>query len=267
MKEIWNRFKRPNLGAILGLVAASFLFSHNSIADGTDGESSSPHVWSANMMMATEYVFRGISQSNEDPAIQVGIDYMHEPSGFYVGTWASSVEFNTGSNDGTQIETNLYGGFTGAFSNGIEWDFGGLFYYYPEEADDDNGAEQDYVEVYGSIAYTIDSPMEPTMSFGFAYSPDYYGKDGDSIWLHSTFGVTTDLGIQPYVTVGFLDVEGDALTGATNGYEYVMYSIGGSYDIGMFTIDLNWTEAVNSADAVANQELSEAVILSISSSW
>jgi len=46
-----------------------------------------------------------------------------------------------------------------------------------------------------------------------------------------------------------------------------MYSIGGSYDIGMFTIDLNWTEAVNSADAVANQELSEAVVLSISSSW
>ena len=59
----------------------------------------------------------------------------------------------------------------------------------------------------------------------------------------------------------------DATTGATNGYEYVMYSIGGSYDIGMFTIDLNWTEAVNSADAVANQELSEAVVLSISSSW
>ena len=54
MKEIWNRFKRPNLGVILGLAAASFLFSHNSIADGTDGESSSPHVWSANMMMATE---------------------------------------------------------------------------------------------------------------------------------------------------------------------------------------------------------------------
>ena len=267
MKEIWNRFERPNLGALLGLAAASFLFSHNSIADGTDGEGSSAHVWSANMMMTTEYVFRGISQSNEDPAIQVGIDYMHEPSGFYIGTWASSVEFNTGSNDGTQLETNLYGGFTGAFSNGIEWDFGGLFYYYPEEADDDNGREQDYVEVYGSLAYTIDSPMEPTMEFGFAYSPDYYGKDGDSIWLHSTFGFTTDLGIQPYLTVGFLDVEGDATTGATNGYEYVMYSIGGSYEIGMFTIDLNWTEAVNSADAVANQELSEAVALSISSSW
>ena len=70
-----------------------------------------------------------------------------------------------------------------------------------------------------------------------------------------------------YTRIGFLDVEGDATTGATNGYEYVMYSIGGSYDIGMFTIDLNWTEAVNSADAVANQELSEAVVLSISSSW
>lgn len=264
MKEIWYRFKTPKLPVLLGFLVISLGMNCGVFADGMEEEGASPHVWSANMMMTTEYVYRGISQSNEDPAIQVGIDYMHEPSGFYVGTWASSVEFNTGSNDGTQIETNLYGGFSGAFANGVDWDFGGLFYYYPEEADDDNGREQDFVEVYGSVGYAVDSPMEPTMSFGFAYSPDYYGKDGDSIWLHSTFGVTTDLGIKPYVTLAYLDVEGDA---STNGYDYVMYSIGGSYDIGMFTIDLNWTEAANSNDATANQELTEAVVLSISSSW
>ena len=124
------------------------------------------------MMMASEYVFRGITQSNEDPAIQVGIDYAHEPSGFYIGTWASSVEFNTGNADGTQIETNLYGGFAGSFANGIDWDIGGLYYYYPEEGDDDGVGEQDYVEVYGSLGYAFDAPMEPSISAGF-YSPDY----------------------------------------------------------------------------------------------
>ena len=267
MKEkLWNRFEKPKIADLTTVIAISLLlFNYGSFADGTEEESSSPHVWSANMMMTSEYVYRGITQSNEDPAIQVGIDYAHDPTGFYIGGWASSVEFNTGSNDGTQIETNLYGGFAGTFSNGVDWDFGGLYYYYPEEADDDNGGEQDFVEVYGSVGYTIDSPMEPSMSFGFAYSPDYYGEDGDSIWLHSTFGVTTSMGTSPYVTVAYLDVEGDRTN--ANGYDYIMYSIGGSYDIGMFTIELNWTEATNSDDAVANQEFTEAVILSVSSSW
>ena len=76
------------------------------------------------MMMATEYVFRGISQSNEDPAIQVGIDYMYEPSGFYVGTWASSVEFNTGLMMGRKSRQTCMAGSrvrSQMASNGIWW--------------------------------------------------------------------------------------------------------------------------------------------------
>ena len=265
MKEIWNRFKAPKFRALLGFAAISLLLSQNSVADGTEGEASSPHVWSANMMMTSEYVFRGITQSNEDPAIQVGIDYGHEPSGFYIGGWASSVEFNTGNADGTQIETNLYGGFAGSFSNGVDWDIGGLFYYYPEEGDDDNGGEQDYVEVYGSLGYAFDAPMEPSANIGFAYSPDYYGEDGDGIWIHGTLGFTTSLGISPYVMVGYMDVDGDQTT--ANGYDYVVYSIGGSYDLGMFTLDLNWTEAESGAGKAGSSEATEAVIFSVSSSW
>ena len=114
MKEIWNRFSSARFLTIVSTALLFLVIGNNTIADDHAEESTSPHVWSANMMMASEYVFRGITQSNEDPAIQVGIDYAHEPSGFYIGTWASSVEFNTGNADGTQIETNLYGGFAGS---------------------------------------------------------------------------------------------------------------------------------------------------------
>ena len=63
----------------------------------------------------------------------------------------------------------------------------------------------------------------------------------------------------------FLDVDGDRTT--ANGYDYFMYSIGGSYDIGMFTFDLNWTEAESGAGKAGGPEATEAVILSVSSSW
>ena len=114
MKEIWHKFKTPRLFILVGLFLLTLTLGKNTFADDHGEESSSPHTWSANMLMASEYVFRGITQSNEDPAIQVGIDYAHD-SGFYIGTWASSVEFNSGNADGTQIETNLYGGFAGSF--------------------------------------------------------------------------------------------------------------------------------------------------------
>ena len=250
---------------LFGLVSFVVLGTSASLADGVEEETSNPHVWSANMMMTSEYVYRGITQSNEDPAIQVGIDYAHEPTGFYIGSWASSVEFNSRNTDGTQIETNLYGGFAGSFSNGVGWDIGGLYYYYPEEADDDNGGEQDFVEVYGSLGYEFDSAMEPSATIGFAYSPDYYGEDGDSIWIYGNFGITTSIGISPYVTIAYLDVDGDRTN--ANGYDYFMYSIGGTYDIGMFTFDLNWTEAESGVGKAGGVEGSEAVILSVSSSW
>ena len=265
MKDIWNRFSSAKVLTIASTALFFSFIGNNTIADNHAEGSSSPHVWSANMMMVSEYVFRGITQSNEDPAIQVGIDYAHEPSGFYIGTWASSVEFNTGNADGTQLETNLYGGFAGSFANGIDWDIGGLYYYYPEEGDDDGAGEQDYVEVYGSLGYAVDAPLEPSISAGFAYSPDYYGEDGDGIWLHGTLGFTTKLGISPYVMVGYMDVDGDETT--QNGYDYVMYSVGGSYDIGMFTLDLNWTEAESGVGKAGSSEATEAVIFSVSSSW
>ena len=109
--KLLNKFKTPKMMILSGIISFVVLSTSASLADGVEEEASSPHVWSANMMMTTEYVYRGITQSNEDPAIQVGIDYAHDPTGFYIGGWASSVEFNTGSNDGTQIETNLYGAF------------------------------------------------------------------------------------------------------------------------------------------------------------
>ena len=52
-----------------------------------NAEEESAHSISANVLLATEYLYRGITQTNEDPTLQGGFDYGHA-SGFYIGTWA-----------------------------------------------------------------------------------------------------------------------------------------------------------------------------------
>jgi uncharacterized protein (TIGR02001 family) len=58
----------------------------------------------ANVAYTTDYVFRGISVSNESFAIQGGFDWTHD-SGFYAGTWASSLSGGNGS------ELDIFAGY------------------------------------------------------------------------------------------------------------------------------------------------------------
>src|SRR5512134_1234448 len=71
-------------------------------------QGTSPHTVSGNMGIFSDYRFRGISQTFQQPAIQGGIDYSHS-SGFYVGNWNSNVS-GISFVDGT-IEMDVYGGF------------------------------------------------------------------------------------------------------------------------------------------------------------
>jgi uncharacterized protein (TIGR02001 family) len=93
----------------------------------------SPHSISANVTLTSDYIFRGISQTGGDPAIQGGIDYSHA-SGFYLGTWASNVgwiEDFQGYTKGN-MEIDLYGGFRGPIGKSdFTFDVGAIQYMYP----------------------------------------------------------------------------------------------------------------------------------------
>lgn len=79
-----------------------------------------------NLTFATDYVFRGISQSDEDFAVQGGFDYAHEASGLYLGTWASNIDFGA---DGT-VELDVYAGWAKKFGDfGVK--VGAIHYEYP----------------------------------------------------------------------------------------------------------------------------------------
>jgi uncharacterized protein (TIGR02001 family) len=92
------------------------------------------HTLTGNVGLYSQYIFRGLTQTNREPAIQGGFDYAHS-SGFYAGTWASNVSWLRDSAAymaGGSGEFDFYGGYKGAFGKSdFTYDLGALYYWYP----------------------------------------------------------------------------------------------------------------------------------------
>jgi uncharacterized protein (TIGR02001 family) len=117
----------------------------------------SPHSLSANVGLYSNYVFRGISQTGGEPAIQGGLDYSHA-SGFYLGTWGSNVGWLTEfqNYDSGSMELDIYGGYRNSIGD-VSYDVGAIRYMYPGSKNSTNpltrlsGAWTS--EVYGSLGW------------------------------------------------------------------------------------------------------------------
>ena len=236
-----NKYLRSGV-LLLGLVPAA-----------VHAEEDSTHEFSANVTLVSDYLYRGISQTSEHPAIQGGFDYSYTPLGLYAGTWASNVDFAESS------EVDVYGGIAGELSNGISWDIGGLYYIYPGS---NAQPEEDFFEVYFNTGYTFDATYEPTLEAGVAWSPDFFGEDDDGVYVYGSLGFSLpwDVGLSFYV--GHQDVAGDQLSGP-DGFNYTHYSIGLSKSIGPWELAGSW----NDADDDCGGEICEAFVVSLSASF
>lgn len=85
----------------------------------------------ANLAFYSQYVFRGISQTDKKPALQGGVDYTHA-SGAYLGLWASNVSWISDAAPGVSasLELDLYGGYRKSAGD-FSYDVGLLRYQYP----------------------------------------------------------------------------------------------------------------------------------------
>jgi len=117
--------------AAAGLAALVSSLPTLAIAQDKKAEAS-PHTFTGNLGFVSEYRYRGISQTNNKPALQGGFDYAHA-SGVYVGTWASNVSWLSDGGGGTvsnSLEWDLYGGYKGTAGD-LGYDVGLLYYWYP----------------------------------------------------------------------------------------------------------------------------------------
>ena len=136
---------------------------------------------SGNVAVVTDYRFRGVSMSGGDFALQGGIDAAHE-SGFYVGTWGSSI---AGGTPYGELELDVYGGWAGEVTDGITIDVGLLYYLYP--TGDVAGADTDYFEPYASIATTI-GPVGATAGVAYAWEQDSLGGN-DNLYVYTDWSL------------------------------------------------------------------------------
>ncbi|HXF65323.1 MAG TPA: TorF family putative porin [Burkholderiales bacterium] len=94
----------------------------------------SPHTLTGNVGLFSQYIFRGLTQTNKEPALQGGFDYSHA-SGFYAGTWASNISWlrdGGAYNAGGSLEWDFYGGYKGSIGKTeVTYDIGLLYYWYP----------------------------------------------------------------------------------------------------------------------------------------
>lgn len=91
---------------------------------------------SGSLALTSDYIFRGISQTNQEPALQGGLEYAAD-SGFYVGTWGSNISWLSDASTplapiSSSLELDVYGGYRGKFGDsGVGYDVGALYYWYP----------------------------------------------------------------------------------------------------------------------------------------
>ena len=149
--------------------------------DAIDGDDASegPISISGNVALTSDYRFRGVSFSAGDVAIQGGIDVVHE-SGFYVGTWASSIE---DSPTFGEVELDLYAGYAGELSEGVAFDAGLLYYAYPAKDDGPLAGPSDYFEPYASISGQL-GPASVAVGVAYAWDQDAIG-DTDNLYLYT----------------------------------------------------------------------------------
>ena len=160
--------KTLRLSLAAGVAAASLTFA--GAAQAQDDEAFD---LSFNVGAATEYVFRGFSQTDEDPQVFGGIDATIGSIG-YAGVWVSNVDFL----DSTDIEFDLYAGIKPTLG-AVTLDVGVIYYGYTDQPP---GADYDYWE--GKVAASI--PAGPaTLGVAAYYSPNFFGAVDDALYLEA----------------------------------------------------------------------------------
>ncbi|MEJ2514242.1 MAG: TorF family putative porin [Gammaproteobacteria bacterium] len=181
---------------------------------------------SATVTATTDYVFRGITQSAEDPALQGSLDYEAD-SGFYVGAWASNVDFDDCCDE--SVELDGYLGFYNEPGENWRYDAGLVYYAYPGTSED-----LDYGEIYLGLGWQW-------FDVYYYYTNDFYaGGDAGFYWdLSGEFELPVwDLGLRLHY--GYTG--GPALNGDSSfevGVEsYSDYSVALTRDFGNFSFEL-----------------------------
>ncbi len=210
------------------------------VEEAAPAEEESESNLSFNAAVVSDYVFRGVTQNDFKPAVQVGVDYSFGDSGFYVGGWGSTVDF--GSFDGSDFEVDLYVGYNVDLSDDWNLDLNLTRYNY---LGSNPGIDGNYNEFITALSYS------EMLTFTLGYTNNYVNADVSALYLG--VGGTWEVGNGFNLTagVGYTDFEG--------GFNYSDWTIGVNRDFGPFNIGLNYYDT-----DISGGRTSDEIVLAIS---
>jgi len=214
-----------------------------------------------NLGLTSDYRFRGVSQSQNAPAVQGGVDYAHA-SGFYVGNWNSSVASQLYTN-GAGVESDLYAGFKREIFRGVTVDVGSYNYFYPR-ATNVTSTNFDTYEVFAGVSAGPGSAkVSQSLSnyFGTANSKNsnYYSLDLAQPVVGKLSAVAH---------VGRTDVNNNSQLNYTDWNAGVAYDLQGWVFSGKYYTNSNRGNNFTSANTVNGQRLyKDAFVVGVTKSF
>ena len=154
---------------------------------------------SMNASLTTNYVWRGVSQTRNNGAIQGGLDVAHD-SGLYVGAWGSNVDFDTEA----AVEFDYYVGFGGNITEDVAYDLGYNSYTYPDESG------LNFAEYYGSVS-----------AYGFTLGANYsndFGGDNSTLYTYVGYEYSLPMDIGLALQYGNYDFKDTLAVGGEDSY-------------------------------------------------
>lgn len=202
--------------------------------------------FTGNLSLASEYIYRGIAQTNRKPTIQGGFDYAHS-SGLYAGVWASNISWLSDGNPSVSasLEIDVYGGFKNTFGGGdFNYDVGVLTYNYPGSYPA-GYTKPNTTEVYGSLGWKWLSAK-----YSYVVSSNIFGavapngdntRGSDYLELNANYDLGNGWGILGHVGHQKVKHFSDA--------SYSDYKVGVTKDVGFGVVGLSYWDTNAKGDA------------------
>lgn len=233
--------KLIKLGVIASLVMAMPVMAQEA------GESA--WSFSGNVTGVSDYVFRGISQSSENPALQGALNFEHS-SGFYGYAWGSNVDFDT-AGDGINVEVDYGLGWAGDVGEGVNLDLSAVRYTYP-------GSNSGYGIDYNEYLAKVTVAEHYFAMIGYA---DDYANSNESA-LYYQVGSDWEIGetgVALSVSAGYNDFDNVA------GDRFWDFNIGFSKDFGPLNMGLAYIDTAGvSSDFIDKDIANSRIVLTAS---
>jgi uncharacterized protein (TIGR02001 family) len=218
---------------------------------------------SGNLGLTSDYRFRGISQTQNAPAVQGGIDYAHK-SGFYIGNWNSSVSSSVYTN-GAGVESDVYAGYKKEIM-GITVDVGSYNYFYPRATTAGTGSNFDTYEGYVGLGY---GPV--TVKYSQTLGNGYFGTANAKGTGYYEANVAYPI---PSSKISLLAHAGHTNVANSSSLDYSDYNFGVGYDLQGWALAAKYytngdkSSAFNTANTVNGQKLyRNAAVVSVSKAF